>query len=429
MKRYKKYMDEIKASDTLRQRLRELEAPAKRPVPWKKYGSIAAALVLVLGLGGYGLYYWNTVAGSGIDAYMETVWALKPASDADIATEDPGAAQQPGEKVLGSYDVTEEQDGFSAVCHYILPYIEYGGTDGSEMCADWDIPKGAVRRDLSQEEIITLLGGEDAVDIHLDWSGYELTGWGAWYENGGFWGAYIMGYAGPLDHFEFAVTAGQLPPACIVYPGSVTQEVRGLTVTADKHDGEHGCGRRVSFMKDEYGYRFDLTSTDAEQAERLVSRLVCCVADERLALPRTCPDCGMPDVDKPPAMQVNCGGDSLTIRSGSYSWSYAFGNGETSHAIADGVHPLDFQGAPSLATRSATAKLSIPGSPARIAVECWPDSWRNSGHATGEELSVECNSVTMNYGLELKEGGWIYEVSACWPDGNSARYVFCIVKN
>lgn len=118
------------------------------------------------------------------------------------------------------------------------------------------------------------------MDLHLDWSAYELTGWAAWYADGSFWGAYLQGYKGPMDHFEFAVTAGNLPPTCFAFAGSVEQEIWGLTVTADKYDGKDGCSRRVSFMKDGYGYRFDLTATgEPEDAERLVSRAVTWVAN------------------------------------------------------------------------------------------------------------------------------------------------------
>ena len=55
MKKYKEYMDGVTVSDTLHEKLRHLEQPKKKPQVWKKYGAMAAALVLVLGLGGWGL--------------------------------------------------------------------------------------------------------------------------------------------------------------------------------------------------------------------------------------------------------------------------------------------------------------------------------------------------------------------------------------
>ena len=63
MKDYKDYMDRVEVSDTLHARLTALErekCPAPRPV-WKKYGTLAAALALVVGMAGYfGLTYgWD----------------------------------------------------------------------------------------------------------------------------------------------------------------------------------------------------------------------------------------------------------------------------------------------------------------------------------------------------------------------------------
>ncbi len=303
MKKYRRYMNGVKAPDPLRQRLRELKAPEKRPVPWARYGSMAAALVLMCGLGAWGLGRggWDALADHFPPAGTPEAADV---GEPDIALEGPGDVTEPGEKTLGGYDVTIGSGSEARVAHYILPYIEYGETEGS-VELDWDIPQGATRRDLTQDEIMALMGGEDALSTHLDWGEeYVLTGWGAWYEDGSFWGAYIDGivpnYGAALNSFEFAVTAGQLPPTCYGYPGSVTQEIRGLTVTADKSDWENRFGeetasvhdRRVSFMKDDYGYRFEMSSGDPDMAEEMVSRLVCRIADVGLALSDTYPSCG-----------------------------------------------------------------------------------------------------------------------------------------
>ncbi len=274
MKRYKRFMDGVRASDTLNQRLKELKEPKKRPA-WTKYGAMAAALVLVFGLGWYGLNYLHTVVGQRM--FMEAI-EKEGATQPDIALAGPGDVAEPGQQTLGSYDVTG--DGVTA--HYLLPYIEYtqaGNPNRYAVTADWDIPAGAFRRDMSREHIAYLLGGEDALSTHLDWDGYELSGWAAWYENGDFWGAYIQGYAGELDHFEFAVTANQLPPTCFEFPDIEEQDVCGVMVTAVGYDSTAST-RQVSFMKDGYGYCFGLTGTDRELAEKRVSRLVRLVADD-----------------------------------------------------------------------------------------------------------------------------------------------------
>lgn len=305
MKRYRKFMDGVKAPDTLRQRLKELKTPKKQPAAWAKYGAVAAAFILVFGGAALGMHWDARWSGRLDGLFRQAVYVPENVDEPqpDLAIEDPSAASKPGEKVLEGYDVQEERGGVSVVCHYCLPYIDYGTSNENaeqKIAMDWAIQEGAVERELSPEEIIDLLGGQNVVSTHLDWDAYELSGRIWEWPDGSPLMVLLGGYQGPLDHFEFSVMDGKLPPTCIAYAGSVTQEVQGLIVTADKYDGEQGCDRRVSFMKGDIGYRFDLTSTDTEQAERLVSRLVRCVADERLALwtldPKvetyTCPDCG-----------------------------------------------------------------------------------------------------------------------------------------
>jgi len=286
MKKYRKYMDGIKASDTLHQRLLDLEGSQKRPAAWKKYGAAAAALVLLAGVGGFAAWAAHINGlNSPIPFYPTGFQQAETANEPepDIAAVKPGEVTEPGEKTLGGYEVMK--GGMTA--YYPLPAIDYGAENNAleqKIAMDRAIQEGVTERDLSADEIAALLGGAEAVSTHLDWDAYQLTGRVWERPDGSLLLCFLYGYSGPLDHFEFSMMDGQLPPTCIVYPGSVTQEIRGLTVTADKYDGEHGCDRRVSFMKDDYGYRFDLTSTDAEQAELLVSRLVCRMADKGLAL-------------------------------------------------------------------------------------------------------------------------------------------------
>lgn len=298
MNRYRTFMDGVRVSGALHQRLSELEKPGKRPAPWKKYGAMAAALLLVCGLGGYGAW---AARANGRDApippypagYQGTQPEQGMAGGRDIAPEDPGESAEPAAtRFAGRYEVT--RDGVTA--HYLLPYIEYGEEVGAETAMDWDVPPGSVKRDLTQEEIAALMGGEDVLSDHLAWGEeYALSGWGAWYGDGSFWGAYINGlmpnYGGAVRTFEFAVTAGQLPPTCVVYPNSAEQNISGVMVTAGKYDWEESFGpstypvheRRVSFLTDGYGYRFEMSSGDPDLTEELVSRLVRQVIDSGVA--------------------------------------------------------------------------------------------------------------------------------------------------
>ena len=297
MKRYRSFMDGVRVSGTLHQRLRELEKPGKRPVPWAKYGTVAAALLLVCGLGGYGAWAAHVNSRSAPLPSYPPGWQGVPEIGAvgapDIATAEPGGPAEPAPHILaGSYEVT--RDGVTT--HYLLPYIEYGEEEGVETPMDWDVPPGSVKRDLTGEEIAALMGGEDVLSDHLAWGEeYALSGWAAWYGDGSFWGAYINGlmpnYGGAVRKFEFAVTSGQLPPTCIVYPNSAEQNISGVMVTAGKYDWEESFGpstypvheRRVSFLTDGYGYRFEMSSGDPDLTEELVSRLVRQVIDSGVA--------------------------------------------------------------------------------------------------------------------------------------------------
>lgn len=267
MKQYREYMDSITASDTLHQRLLELEAPKKRPVPWIRYGAAAAACALVIGLG-----VWS---GAERGAHMDLPINTPENADdfqPDIAIEPPDETVEPGMKTNGGYEVS--QGGMTT--YYLLPGIDYGmSKDVAEMCLDWDLPKGAVKRDLTAGDIAALFGGEENLSVHLSWEGYTLTGWAAWYEDGSLWGAFINGYKGPMDHFELAFTVGDVyPPTCIAYGDGIVNELWGVDVTAWGHDGEHGCDRRVELINGGYGFRFDITGTDQEQTCDVVSRVV-----------------------------------------------------------------------------------------------------------------------------------------------------------
>ena len=297
MKRYSEYMDKIEASDTLHQRLVELETPKKRPAAWKKYGAAAAALVLAAGIGAWGLSRggWGALMDNFhptgdwkdlVDHFDPAIGTVTP-EIADIASEDPGHAPESGMKTIGGYEVVHGGEGpETMVSYYFLPYIEYGmAKNRSEMALDWDLPMGSTQRDLTQADIAALFGGEKNLSDHLAWGDYELSGWAAWYEDGSLWGAFLNGYKGEQDRFEFAfVTGDHYPPTCIAYPNGVEQKIWDLTVTAWGYDGPNGYDRRVEFLYGGCGFRLDLTAAGMEQAEVLVSRLVRWVAVEGLGL-------------------------------------------------------------------------------------------------------------------------------------------------
>lgn len=278
MKQYKKYMDNIQVSDTLHQRLLDLEAPQKRAPVWNKYKGVAAVLVVAL-LTGPVLYATTRPELLPPELEYENLEGADLGRPDIAIIENPGESLEPGMKTIGGYEVQQGE----MISYFMLPGIDYGMSDGmAQMSLDWDVPPGSVKRDLTQADFAALFGGEDTLSAHLGWGGYTVTGWAAWKADGSFWGAFINGYKGPLDHFELAFTAGDmLPPTCIAYgEDGVVNQLWDVPVTAWGHDsvatpqgGVDASDRRVEFFHGGYGFRFDITGTSRALTEELVSRV------------------------------------------------------------------------------------------------------------------------------------------------------------
>lgn len=272
MKKYNEYMDSVTASNTLHEKLKNLEAPPKKPAAWRKYSALAAALVLVVGLGVWGLSRMDqTELGQEI--------AEGPVTSATVHR--PLTEPVPGESVdpdnlptMGGYEV--QSDAFGGITtFFLLPNIKYGEVE-NEVVADIAPPEGVYRRDLTEDELVTILNGERMIDIHLDWEDYDLSGYVMLYEDGTLWLMGIYGTKGDTgyEHFSLEVAPGMLPPSCLVYPESIPNDVSGTEVIADGHDGEIASSRRVSFLYEEFGYRFEITGIDQEDVKLKAARLV-----------------------------------------------------------------------------------------------------------------------------------------------------------
>ena len=270
MKKYHEYMAGVTVSDTLHEKLKNLEQPKKKPV-WQKYGAVAAALVLVLGLGAWGLsrgndgvLHGNTELGEPNGEMMEEP-AIEPAPSPVPMPNSPGM------EMMGGYEVSYGE----TVAYYYLPLIKYG-EEGKMTSADIALPVGVYRRDLTEEELLALLGGESNLAMHLDWGGYEVEAFAMLNRDGSLWMLNICGSKGDtgLEHFSLEVSPGQLPPSCLYYAKSELNNIWERDVWAESYDGEIGSSRRVSFIDRDYGYRFEITGTDIGAISERVSRLV-----------------------------------------------------------------------------------------------------------------------------------------------------------
>jgi len=137
-----------------------------------------------------------------------------------------------------------------------------------------------------------------------------------------------------------------------------------------------------------------------------------------------------PTMKEPPKLTVSFGpGDSVQATTGTYGWNYDNGDGTMTGIQADSPHPLDLMDhLTPLETTVDTLELQFEVQPQSISVRCWNDSqWGNTG-AESQKVSLSGNM------LELKEGGYIYEVEATWTGENLAaegtvHYVFYVIKH
>lgn len=120
------------------------------------------------------------------------------------------------------------------------------------------------------------------------------------------------------------------------------------------------------------------------------------------------------EFSEPPKLMINDLGEAVT---GGYEWSCAMGDGTWSHAIADSAHPLQMEKHLQILTPgNAWVDLNFESWPDEYTVRCWPDSAFGDTEAESEAV------MTWNNTIQLKTGGYIYEVTATWNDNGSGYY-------
>ena len=142
---------------------------------------------------------------------------------------------------------------------------------------------------------------------------------------------------------------------------------------------------------------------------------------------------------EPPALTVVNGESSIKVKSGSYSWTVMGENGSAASSIACGAHPLDLREyleELELET-DCTAYLRFESSPDKVSAHCWSvECWGDTG-AEAEPVDVAVRELldggsSRDYILQLKSGGYIYEVTAEWSRfekyRGTASYCFCTAE-
>lgn len=121
-----------------------------------------------------------------------------------------------------------------------------------------------------------------------------------------------------------------------------------------------------------------------------------------------------------------CGDTAAGALLGTYSWQWQSSGGSWEGTASDSAHPLDCRKLLlPLETGEETAALRFQAEPDSIVdVRCWSDAHWSDPDAEAEPCALDGNT------LQLKPGGYIYEVTARWDDsqgsGGTACYAFYI---
>lgn len=131
-------------------------------------------------------------------------------------------------------------------------------------------------------------------------------------------------------------------------------------------------------------------------------------------------------LEEPPALDIISSETYHETLLGTYSWQRKNDDGTFTGIQADSRHPLDCKDSLfPLEMAEITAVLRFTENPDTLSVCCWSDEhWSDIG-ADSERVAVE------GYQIELKPGGYIYEVRAKWDTeksgyGGTAYYSFYV---
>ena len=133
---------------------------------------------------------------------------------------------------------------------------------------------------------------------------------------------------------------------------------------------------------------------------------------------------------EPPVLQIlDSNGGGIEANKGTYSWMYDNGDGTMSGICADSSHPLEWKEfLVPLATDYETVTLHFDVPPQELIIRCWSDDHWGQVNAKAKTATLD------GWDLELKKGGYIYEVIATWTGENlaaegTAYYGFYVIHD
>ena len=279
MKRYKDMMDQVKAPEELHQRLMGLTAP-KKSAPWKRYGAIAAAFALAVGIGTLG---WRMLGQNMSPSGTAEIGQTEPAIGSDTIGADSAGEYTDGEAwdTDGGYEVVDGE----VAAYYILPAIIYNSnTASSSVAADYALGgPDDVSREIGRADVQAMLGKTDMA-VHLLW-GDDLDWSGVvWLKEDGTACAAALYADGAEVFFSLEMLAGHEVPDCVSYPDDAYERTQfcGTEITALKNVGymvrEDGTelleSRRVSCFANGIGYKMTIYGVDGETVEAMCARFI-----------------------------------------------------------------------------------------------------------------------------------------------------------
>ena len=132
-------------------------------------------------------------------------------------------------------------------------------------------------------------------------------------------------------------------------------------------------------------------------------------------------------LEEPPRLSVISDETAFDTLLGTYVWQKRNSDGTSTVTQADSLHPLDCENwLFKFETSETTAVLNFAENPSSILnIQCWSEKHWNNHDASSENITVD------GYEIELKPGGYIYEVVAQWDTpksgyGGTAHYYFYI---
>ena len=132
-------------------------------------------------------------------------------------------------------------------------------------------------------------------------------------------------------------------------------------------------------------------------------------------------------LEEPPGLTIISDETGFDTLLGTYVWQKRNSDGTSTETQADSPHPLDCENLLfKFETSETTAALNFAENPSSILnVQCWNEKNWNNHDASSENIAID------NYEIELKPGGYIYEVVAEWDTkksgyGGIAHYYFYI---